>query len=302
LQQFMTYVTRRITEDHGEHSDTISNSNFNADDLLQRVREAAQGLINRYVRLQGKMLCKMIRKGIETPNWIKQKEPRDVRLVTELFVNGIFIIAEHIKFLFEMMPPSAFMRTSPLLTMIRNQKVPKLNLKSPEGLPRTKSSTISERKPESSLHRSRASTSSLATPPLTKGSPSGTLFETKILSTFAEGVMCNVESVLMGILKISIKCFVECVRMCTLGRYGYQQMQVDIEFMHVTLVELFFVERPTVSVLLKDVKSEVGLRSIDKQSMEPSVISSLVNNKLQKWRSDNNITTTIMASSPTKVV
>jgi ribosomal protein L39E len=58
--------------------------NLGAPDLLARFRDAAKRLCSQYATLQGVRLAKMMRKNVETPNWLKAKEPREVRLVRSL--------------------------------------------------------------------------------------------------------------------------------------------------------------------------------------------------------------------------
>lgn len=51
-----------------------------------------QNQLAHYVRLQGQKLGAMIRKALDTPNWLKRHEPREVELVMELLVDEILTI------------------------------------------------------------------------------------------------------------------------------------------------------------------------------------------------------------------
>jgi len=52
--------------------------------------------VSQYVTVQGQKLSTMIRKGVETPNWIKRTEPRHVRLVVTLMLKELDIMSREI--------------------------------------------------------------------------------------------------------------------------------------------------------------------------------------------------------------
>jgi hypothetical protein len=57
---------------------------FKLPHVLSVLDEVAALLLRRFVDRRGDALASMIRKSVEAPNWMKAKEPRDVRLVMEL--------------------------------------------------------------------------------------------------------------------------------------------------------------------------------------------------------------------------
>lgn len=67
--------------------------NINTTDLVQRLASIAQKVLSQYMRVQGQKISQLIRKGIETPDWLSSrlKEPRDVRLVVMILseIEGI---------------------------------------------------------------------------------------------------------------------------------------------------------------------------------------------------------------------
>lgn len=121
-------------------------------------------------------------------------------------------------------------------------------------------------------NRSPRRTESVPVPPLTSSAPSTFLFA-KRESVFHTPVYCTTESILVGIIKLSVKSFMECIRVCTLGRHGYQQMQVDIEFMRRMLTDLLPDADAQTQILsaLKEFEKETTERSISPIGMEPSV-------------------------------
>lgn len=54
--------------------------------LCAEAREAAQKLLNHYVKVQGLVISQMLRKSVETRDWITTIEPRNVRAVMKRVV------------------------------------------------------------------------------------------------------------------------------------------------------------------------------------------------------------------------
>lgn len=78
-------------------------------------------------------------------------------------------------------------------------------------------------------------------------------------------------SVLTGIIKISLKTFMECVRVRTFGRYGLQQIQVDTHYLQLYLWR-FVTDENLVQVLLDEIVCSTVHRCLEPVMMEPSVI------------------------------
>lgn len=57
--------------------------------LCQEARETAQKLINFYVRLEGHQISEMVRKSVETRDWLGSVEPRSVRSVIKRVVDEV---------------------------------------------------------------------------------------------------------------------------------------------------------------------------------------------------------------------
>lgn len=78
-------------------------------------------------------------------------------------------------------------------------------------------------------------------------------------------------SVLTGIIKISLKTLLECVRLRTLGRFGLQQVQVDGHYLQLYLWR-FAADERVVQGLLDEVAASAAHRCLDPVPMEHSVV------------------------------
>lgn len=78
-------------------------------------------------------------------------------------------------------------------------------------------------------------------------------------------------SVMTGIIKISLKTFLECVRLRTFGRYGLQQIQVDCHYLQMYLWR-FVSDENLVHFLLDEIVGSSAHRCLDPAPMEQSVI------------------------------
>lgn len=64
-----------------------SNNSFtNSQTLKDEAKAAAKKLLNNYVRLEGQTLSHMVRKSVETRDWLNTIEPRNVRAVMKRVV------------------------------------------------------------------------------------------------------------------------------------------------------------------------------------------------------------------------
>uniref|UniRef100_UPI00358F659C vacuolar protein sorting-associated protein 51 homolog n=1 Tax=Myxine glutinosa TaxID=7769 RepID=UPI00358F659C len=212
--------------------------------LCGEVRAAAQKLLNHYVKQQGLSISQMLRKSVETRDWVNTIEPRNVRAVMKRVVEDVTAIDIQVGLLYE------------------------------EGVRKAHSSDSSKR--TFSAYSSSRQQSRYA-PSYTTSAPMDTSLLSNIQKLFSERVdiFSTVEfskvSVLTGIIKISLKTFLECVRLRTFGRYGLQQVQVDCHYLQLYLWRFVSDER-LCSVLLDEVVGSTLQRCLDSVSMEPSVI------------------------------
>ncbi|XP_054610999.1 vacuolar protein sorting-associated protein 51 homolog [Dunckerocampus dactyliophorus] len=212
--------------------------------LCAEAREAAQKLLNHYVKVQGLIISQMLRKSVETRDWVNTIEPRNVRAVMKRVVEDTTSIDVQVGLLYE------------------------------EGVRKAHSSDSSKRTfsvYSSSRQQARYAAS------YTPSAPMDTNLLSNIHKLFSEridifsSVEFNKVSVMTGIIKIGLKTFLECVRLRTFGRYGLQQIQVDCHYLQMYLWR-FVSDENLVHFLLDEIVGSSAHRCLDPAPMEQSVI------------------------------
>uniref|UniRef100_A0A8C1XBB4 Vacuolar protein sorting-associated protein 51 homolog n=1 Tax=Cyprinus carpio TaxID=7962 RepID=A0A8C1XBB4_CYPCA len=207
--------------------------------LCAEAREAAQKLLNHYVKVQGLIISQMLRKSVETRDWVNTIEPRNVRAVMKRVVEDTTSIDVQVGLLYE------------------------------EGVRKAHSSDSSKR--TFSVYSSSRQQIRYA-PSYTPSAPMDTNLLSNIHKLFSERIdIFSPVSVLTGIIKISLKTFLECVRLRTFGRYGLQQIQVDCHYLQMYLWR-FVSDENLVHFLLDEIVGSAAHRCLDPSPMEQSVI------------------------------
>lgn len=78
-------------------------------------------------------------------------------------------------------------------------------------------------------------------------------------------------SIMTGIVKISLKTLLECVRLRTFSRYGLQQIQVDTHYLQLYLWR-FVSDENIVYCMLDEIVASAANRCLDPVPMEASVV------------------------------
>ncbi|OEL24635.1 hypothetical protein BAE44_0014344 [Dichanthelium oligosanthes] len=94
------------------------------------------------------------------------------------------------------------------------------------------------------------------------------------------------ESVISMVLKLCLKSLQEFVRLQTFNRSGFQQIQLDMEFLKSSLKE-FVDDEAAISFLLKEVNNAAHERCLDPIPLEPPILDKLINAKLAKIKEQN---------------
>jgi len=206
-------------------------------EVNQQLSTAAQHLLDSYVMLQAADVSLMLRKSVEARDWLNTVEPRNVRAVMKRVVEDVTIIDGQVGQLYE------------------------------EGQRKARSSDSSRR--TFTMSRSRSAWSSQLDSSLASNIQK--LFSEKI--DYFSPVETNKVSVQTGIIKMSLKTLLECVRLKTFSRYGLQQMQVDCHYLQLYLWR-FVEDEAVVHQLLDEVMSSVLHRCLDQPPalMEHSVV------------------------------
>ncbi|KAK0076325.1 hypothetical protein PV325_005574 [Microctonus aethiopoides] len=213
-------------------------------DICNEFQRAGQDLLNHYVRLQGLSVSQMLRKSVETRDWLHTIEPRTVRAVMKRVVEDITAIDSQVSALYD----------------------------DTDG--QVDRSSDSSRKTHSvsvSRHRYRSNWSSYTPSHLDSSLVSNIhkLFSERI-EIFAP-VAFNKASILTGIIKISLKTFLECVRLRIFSKYGLQQIQVDTHYLQLYLWR-FVNDENLVHFLLDEILGSAVHRCLEPVLMEPSVV------------------------------
>lgn len=69
-------------------------------EICDSFQEAAQNLLNHYVRIQGLAVSQMLRKSVETRDWLHTIEPRTVRAVMKRVVEDMTAIDSQVATLY----------------------------------------------------------------------------------------------------------------------------------------------------------------------------------------------------------
>lgn len=70
-------------------------------EICEKFQEAAQSLLNHYVRIQGLAVSQMLRISVETRDWLHTIEPRTVRSVMKRVVEDITKIDTQVAALYD---------------------------------------------------------------------------------------------------------------------------------------------------------------------------------------------------------
>lgn len=197
----------------------------------------SQMLLNHYARLEGNVLSQMLRKSIETRDWLNSVEPRSVRAVMKRVVEETTSIDRQIGELYE------------------------------EGSRKARSSDSSRRTRLS--HRTQRSWAAAANTSLASNIQK--MFNEKI--EIFSPVEASKVSILTGIVKIALKTLLECTRLKTFSRFGFQQMQVDVQYLNLYMWR-FVSDENLVMFMLDEVMASVVNRCPDGANapMEQSIV------------------------------
>lgn len=205
-------------------------------------RQASQTLLQRYVQSESHVLVQMIRKSMDSRDWLTTSEPRSVRPVIKRVLEEISRVDSHAAQLYE------------------------------EGSRKDRSSDSSRRTHHSSSRmQQKSSWSSLGPSQLDSSLLNNIqkLFSERI--DLSGTVEPNKGSVVMAVIKICLKGFLECVRLKTFGKYGIQQIQVDCYYLQLFLWRFTFDEN-LVHSLLDEILSSAVQRCLEPVLMEPGVV------------------------------
>ncbi|GLU17151.1 hypothetical protein SLE2022_335450 [Rubroshorea leprosula] len=261
---------QNLTED-GSHGDKVlpglvlvlaQLSIFIEQTVISRITEqiaasfsggAGEKLLHHYIKMRTHRISILLRKRFTTPNWIKHREPREVHMFIDLFLQEVSIGNE-----VKQISPQGYLRkhrrsdsngntTSSRSNPLRDDKMSKSNTQRP---------------------RSQLLETHLAK-----------LFKLKV-EIFTK-VELTQEYVVTTIVKLCLKSLQQFVRLQTINRSGFQQIQLDIQFLRTPLKETAE-DETAIDFLLDEVIVAASERCLDPIPLEPPILDKLIQAKLAK--------------------
>ncbi|EFA85926.1 hypothetical protein PPL_01158 [Heterostelium album PN500] len=265
MNEFINTVKQGMHSSAAAHHDIFS---INTPDLAKRLKEAAQRILTVYTKMQSKSIEKILRVGLDsTPNWLALKEPRDVRQVNDILLDELQKIGAEIG---KLLPVTNQQLTTPTMSRVGGG-----HSRSMSG---SGNSNVSVNNNNSDAMRRNQSNANLP-------SNSNNLFD-KRFDIYAP-VDFYVNSILVGIVKLSLKSYIECLRTKTFGTNGYHQIQVDLRFLKLYFTDMFGTQQ-SIDSLIQEADNTVADRcsSVDPIPLEDSIMKMLCENKLKSRKEE----------------
>ncbi|XP_061338409.1 vacuolar protein sorting-associated protein 51 homolog [Gastrolobium bilobum] len=229
-------------------------------EICRKFRSAGEKFLHLYINMKTQRISLLLKKRFATPNWVKHKEPREVHMFVDLFLQELEVIVNEVK---QILPQG-----------IRKHRRTDSNGSSASS----RSNPLREEKMvRSNTQRAR---SQLLETHLAK------LFKQKV-EIFTK-VEYTQESVVTTTVKLCLKSLQEFVRLQTFNRSGFQQIQLDIQFLRIPLREIVE-DEAAIDFLLDEVIVATAERCLDPIPLEPPILDKLIQAKLAKTREQNTI-------------
>ncbi|XP_021279912.1 vacuolar protein sorting-associated protein 51 homolog [Herrania umbratica] len=230
-------------------------------EICRIFRSAGEKLLHHYINMRTQRVSTLLRKRFTTPNWIKHKEPREVHMFVDLFLQELEAVGSEVK---QILPQG----------LLRKHRRSDSN----GSTTSSRSNPLRDDKmSRSNTHRGR---SQLLETHLAK------LFKQKV-EIFTK-VEYTQESVVTTIVKLCLKSLQEFVRLQTFNRSGFQQIQLDIQFLRTPLKETVE-DEAAIDFLLDEVIVAASERCLDPIPLEPPILDRLIQAKLAKSKEQNPI-------------
>ncbi|XP_013099648.1 vacuolar protein sorting-associated protein 51 homolog isoform X2 [Stomoxys calcitrans] len=216
-------------------------------EICAEMRDTAHNLLDTYVRLQGLNISQMLRKSVETRDWLNSLEPRTVRAVMKRVVEEMTSIETVVASLYEHQPHERTTASSD-----SSRKTYFSNLTNSKQQFRSNWSNYTPSQLESSyvsnIHR---------------------LFSERV--EIFTSVDFSKVSIVTGIIKIGLKTLLECVRTRTFSKFGLQQIQVDTHYLQMNLWR-FVKDENLINYLLDEILGSAVHRCLESTLMEPNAV------------------------------
>ncbi|XP_057472846.1 vacuolar protein sorting-associated protein 51 homolog [Actinidia eriantha] len=223
-------------------------------EICRIFRSAGEKFLHLYIKVRTQKISVLSRKRFTAPNWVKHKEPREVHMFVDLFLQELEAIGTEVKQIL------------------------------PQGLHRKHRRTDSNGSTNSSRSNPLRDDKILRSNTQRARSQ---LLETHLAKLFKQKmeiftkVEHTQESVVTTIVKLCLKSLQEFVRLQTFNRSGFQQIQLDIQFLRTTLKETVE-DEAAIDFLLDEVVVAAAERCLDPIPLEPPILDKLIQAKLAK--------------------
>uniref|UniRef100_A0A1J3J2A6 Vacuolar protein sorting-associated protein 51 homolog n=1 Tax=Noccaea caerulescens TaxID=107243 RepID=A0A1J3J2A6_NOCCA len=261
-------VIPRITEEiaasfSGGNSQAYeSGPAFIPGELCRVFHAASEKLLQHYIDTRTQKISVVLRKRFKTPNWVKHKEPREVHMFVDMFLQQLEEVGKEVK---QILPQGTF------------RKHKRSDSNGSNTTTSSRSNTLhSDKMARSNSQRARSQ-----------------LFETHLAKLFKQKVEIftkvefTQESVVTTVVKLCLKSLQEYVRLQTFNRSGFQQIQLDIQFLKAPLKETVE-DEAAIDFLLDEVIVAASERCLDVIPLEPPILDKLTQAKLAKSKEHNN--------------
>ncbi|GAB4830574.1 Vacuolar protein sorting-associated protein 51 [Ancistrocladus abbreviatus] len=219
-------------------------------------RSAGEKFLHLYINIKTQKVSVLLRKRFTTPNWIKHKEPREVHMFVDLFLQEVEGARSEVRQIL------------------------------PEGASRK------HRRTESNGSTGSSRSNPLRDDKLTRSNTQkarSQLLETHLAKLFKQKleiftkVESTQDSVVTTIVKLCLKSLLEFVRLQTFNRSGFQQIQLDVQFLRTTVKDAVE-DEAAIDFLLDEVVVAAAERCLDPIPLEPPILDRLIQAKLEKTR------------------
>ncbi|KAJ1697181.1 hypothetical protein LUZ63_005693 [Rhynchospora breviuscula] len=228
-------------------------------EICRLFRSAGEKLLHLYINMKTRKISVVLKKRFTTPNWIKHKEPREVHMFVDILLQELEGVKIEVK---QILPCGVIKRhrnSDSVGSGSTNSSRSHPNAMREDKLTRSNTQRARSQFLESHLAK---------------------LFEQK-MEIFTK-VEYTQESVISTVIKLCLKSLQEFVRLQTLNRSGYQQIQLDMEFLKAPLKQLVDDDDAAIDFLLKEVNNAAHERCQDPIPLETPILDKLISAKLVK--------------------
>ncbi|XP_065017938.1 vacuolar protein sorting-associated protein 51 homolog [Musa acuminata AAA Group] len=228
-------------------------------EICRIFRSAGERFLLLYINMKTQKISILLKKRFTTPNWIKHKEPREVHMFVDLLLQELEAVGIEVRQIL----PQGLVRRHRHSDSTGSTNSSRSNPTREDKLTRTNTQRVRSQFLESHLAK---------------------LFEQK-MEIFTK-VQYTQESVISTVIKFCLKSLQEFVRLQTFNRSGFQQIQLDIEFLKNPLKE-FVDDDAAIDFLLKEVIGAAHERCLDPIPLEAPILDKLISTKISKSREEN---------------